>query len=324
MGSASMRARAFDFTSRVERELTPGQAADARAAGDYVWLDLGRPPELGGALRALGLDDLDDGARAARPSPADAAVVPFAGGGLRFSVAAPGFSDDRLVLTPVVFVLSEGVCITSHDGPVGFLDDVWEACGDDFRAFARTPGFLLYEFWDHLIAAHRRAAEALGDRVRLAQDEAFAATGDSIFAHVAALSRELLTLRRAMVAARETLAVLATRRSAVVPKTTRPYLRVLAASLDRLVADLAVEREILAETLNLYIGLVGHRTNQVVNRLTVVSFVFLPLTFLCGVYGMNFEVLPELRWRYGYLGFWAISAVTASALLIVMKRRRWF
>ncbi len=61
-----------------------------------------------------------------------------------------------------------------------------------------------------------------------------------------------------------------------------------------------------------------------VNRLTVVSFVFLPLTFLCGVYGMNFEVLPELRWRYGYLGFWAVSSVTATALLIVMKRRRWY
>ena len=84
------------------------------------------------------------------------------------------------------------------------------------------------------------------------------------------------------------------------------------------------EREILAETLNLYIGMVGHRTNQVVNRLTVVSFVFLPLTFLCGVYGMNFEVLPELKWRYGYMLFWVVSTIIVAALLTYMRKRRWW
>ena len=135
---------------------------------------------------------------------------------------------------------------------------------------------------------------------------------------------DLLTLRRTMVAAREVLSELATRRSPVVAASTMPFLQTLVAALDRLVADLAVEREILAETLNLYIGLVGHRTNQVVNRLTILSFVFLPLTFLCGVYGMNFRVLPELEWRYGYLTFWIVAALIVATTLTYMRRRGWW
>ena len=103
-----------------------------------------------------------------------------------------------------------------------------------------------------------------------------------------------------------------------------PYLQALVGSIDGLVADLAVDREILAETLNLYIGLVGHRTNQVVNRLTVVSFVFLPLTFLCGVYGMNFRHLPELEWEYGYAAFWVTTVTLAGAGLYLMRRRGWW
>jgi magnesium transporter len=69
-------------------------------------------------------------------------------------------------------------------------------------------------------------------------------------------------------------------------------------------------------------SLVSHRTNEVMKRLTVVSVVFLPLTFLCGVYGMNFERLPELQWRFGYLYFWALVAAIVLGLLALMRRSK--
>ena len=69
-------------------------------------------------------------------------------------------------------------------------------------------------------------------------------------------------------------------------------------------------------------SLVGHRTNEVMERLTVVSVVFLPLTFLCGVYGMNFDILPELHWRFGYLFFWAVAAAIVITLLGLMRRAK--
>ena len=69
-------------------------------------------------------------------------------------------------------------------------------------------------------------------------------------------------------------------------------------------------------------SMVGHRTNQVMKKLTVVSVVFLPLTFLVGVYGMNFEILPELQWRYGYLYFWGLVVAGVTTLLCMLRRSR--
>jgi magnesium transporter len=94
-------------------------------------------------------------------------------------------------------------------------------------------------------------------------------------------------------------------------------------TLERLGNDLCTEREILAEALNLYLSMVSHRTNRIVNRLTMLSAIFLPLTFLCGVYGMNFRVLPELEWEYGYLYFWGLATVITGGLLVSLKLKRW-
>jgi magnesium transporter len=320
-----MMAIEFDFDARTERAVPAAEARPAWGESKYVWFDLDAASDHDGAgalLRGLGLDAQDVASALDGGSERVASYRPLPGG-LQLVVAAPEAGPSTVSTSAVAMVLGEGFCATVRRGPVGFLADVWRGCPDDFRRFAQSPGFLLYEFWDHLVAAYRRAADSVSDRARRALDQAFVAS-DEIFATVAQLTRDLLTLRRAMVGAREVLGQLTTRRSAVVPASTLPFLRPLVGSLDRLVADLAVDREILVETLNLYIGLVGHRTNRVINRLTVVSSVFLPLTFLCGVYGMNFHYLPELEWRYGYPLFWILSSLIVTVSLAVMKWRRWW
>jgi magnesium transporter len=147
--------------------------------------------------------------------------------------------------------------------------------------------------------------------------------GDEILIDVSELTRSLLDYRNAAVTARETIHELATRRSPYVSPSTQPFLDRQTVALERLAGDAATERTVLSETLALYMGIVSHRTNKVVNRLTVVSMVFLPLNFIAAVYGMNFEVMPELSWRYGYLAFWVVSSVVVATLLWNLRRRRW-
>jgi magnesium transporter len=69
-------------------------------------------------------------------------------------------------------------------------------------------------------------------------------------------------------------------------------------------------------------SLVAHKTNQIMSKLTVVSIIFLPLTFLCGVYGMNFEVIPELKWKYGYIYFWSSVGLLVLGLVWLMRRNK--
>jgi magnesium transporter len=103
---------------------------------------------------------------------------------------------------------------------------------------------------------------------------------------------------------------------------TQTLLGNLHSTIEHVLQDLLVDRDILSESLNLYMSLVSHRTNEVMKRLTVVSVVFLPLTFLCGVYGMNFDVLPELHWSHGYAFFWALAGGIVVLLLSLMRRSR--
>ncbi|MGY8961546.1 MAG: CorA family divalent cation transporter, partial [Alphaproteobacteria bacterium] len=137
------------------------------------------------------------------------------------------------------------------------------------------------------------------------------------------LTRSLLDYRNAVVTARETIYELATRRSPFVSESTQPFLDRQTDSLERLAVDAATERTVLSEVLNLYMGIVSHRTNRVVDRLTIVSLIFLPLNFLAAVYGMNFEIMPELQWQYGYFIFWGVACTLVASLIFVIKRRRW-
>jgi magnesium transporter len=91
-------------------------------------------------------------------------------------------------------------------------------------------------------------------------------------------------------------------------------------TIERVLQDVLVDRDILSDSLNNYMSMVAHRTNKVMGKLTVVSVIFLPLTFLCGVYGMNFEVLPELKLEWGYYGFWALAGVIVLGLIAFMRR----
>jgi len=122
----------------------------------------------------------------------------------------------------------------------------------------------------------------------------FGDVNDEIFKQVSALSRNILTFRKVLLASRELMHELASRRSPFISETTQPFLDLMAGTLERLGNDLATERDMLSETLNLYMGMTSHRTGHILKRLTMSSIIFLPLTFLCGVYGMNFQYMPEI------------------------------
>jgi magnesium transporter len=96
----------------------------------------------------------------------------------------------------------------------------------------------------------------------------------------------------------------------------------MAGSLERIIQDVLVDREILTQALNLQMSMLSHRTNKAMSRLAIVSTIFLPLTFLAGIYGMNFEIFPEIGWRYGYPLFWAECAVVVAVLLYLLRRAR--
>ncbi len=322
MTSTACTAVEFDFENRKERTIPVDDARAACDGGRSCWMDifLGDPKQTESLLTQMGVNLV-----------AIEAVLTEQMGGrcdvyedcLHVSVSAPLFENGDLKFAYVDIILGERYIITVRRARIEFVEQSRKNYQHFFQRFAQSLGFLLFEFWDQLVDSYRKALLKLEDEVEHVQANILGEVDDHIFARVAEVTHHLLLLRKSILADREVLEQLAMRKSTFVSSTTQPYLANMVGTLERLGSDLTVEREILAETLHLYLGIVSHRTNRVVNRLTIISAIFLPLTFLCGVYGMNFDYLPETKWPLGYLFFWLLAVGIASGLLLLFRLRRW-
>lgn len=241
---------------------------------------------------------------------------------LYFSVTEAIVKDGRLETAVADVVLGAKFLVTIHRQHVHFLDHLRRTYREDFRQFAKSPGFLLYEIGDHLVDGYRKSLKEFSSAVERVQKELFGEVDDEIFRKVSALANDVLSFRGVVHSARELLHQLAIRKSSFIPESTQPFLQIMADTLQRLSDDLLTERDTLMDTLNLYMGMVSHRTSRVMSRLTVISIIFLPLTFLCGVYGMNLKI-PETEWAYSYPVFWLVVLLIAGGLLVMMKRKKW-
>ena len=319
----------FDFEARRERTILLEDLGTACAQGRFCWADIdcsdaerleAEVAQVDACLKALGINDI-----------ACAEVLGADREGrydvyqdcLHFAVTEAKLVERRLVTSHVDVVLGALYLVTFRRHGADFVKQMRRTYREDFVKFARTPGFLLYEIGDHLVEMYRRTLRGFQESVEQVQLRLFTDVDDQIFRQVADLTQDILVFRKVVLASRELMHELATRRSPFVSETTQPFLENMDGTLERLGGDLTTEREVLNETLNLYMGMVSHRTNKVVNRLTVISAIFLPLSFLCGVYGVNLKGVPEFDWEFGYLFFWCLCALIAGTLLLVMRRRKW-
>lgn len=313
----------LDFDAKGDVAVPLEGVRASMEAGRFVWVDLDASDldEARRILASLGLlaDDAVDAAL--RPEPATL----YHRHDDYIHVVASGCRPrgDDLDLERLTIFLGERFLITIHRGPVEFLSAVRRDYHADFVRFAKSPSFLVYELWDHLVDNYLAIQKLMSDRVEQLQSALHSGNvDDQVFVRISQLGADLLNFRKILVPARALLTDLSTRRSLFISEVTQRFLGNMVGSVDHVLQDMLVDREILSESVNLYMSVVGHRTNQIMKKLTVVSVVFLPLTFLVGVYGMNFEVLPELKWRFGYLYFWALVAVIVGGVARVIRRGR--
>jgi magnesium transporter len=311
----------LDFQTKQESAGTLGGMKQAIGAGRFVWIDLDVSDTAAAhkLLTELGLceEEVIEMALREEPSTQYARYDKY----LHLIVAGVRQRGSEMDLERVSVVLAESFLITTHRGPVQFLNAVRRDYRSDFVRFAKSPSFLVYEIWDHLIDNYLGMQKLMGERVEHLQTELHSGNvDDAVFPRVSQMGADLLHFRKILLPTRAVLTDLSTRRSLFVSEATQRFLANMVGTVDHVLQDMLVDRDILAQSLDLYMSVVTHRTNQIMKRLTVVSVVFLPLTFLVGVYGMNFEVLPELRWRFGYVYFWGLVVATVALILHLMRR----
>jgi magnesium transporter len=184
--------------------------------------------------------------------------------------------------------------------------------------------YLLYALMDVIIDHYLLITERIGEKMDELEEEIVAERANqTTLATLYKLKRELAFIRRTVHPVREILNTLLREESDLIQHSTLPYLRDLADHINQIIETLDSYRELISGLMDVYYSIVSNRMNSVMKTLTIVSAIFIPLTFIAGIYGMNFENMPELRSPTGY--FWVLFAMTIIAIgeIIYFKRRGW-
>ena len=315
------RAVALDFDKKVDSEIDFREASREIEKGRFVWLDFDskQADAVQSVWREIGLVNESVLRHVLKDLPASYHRHDDC---LHFSFRACQLQGIHFLERRFHVILGAGFLVTVHRGPNPILQKLVEQYRTDLREYAQTPSFFVYDIADFLITHYQSVQTEFEDQVELVQNALVSDVDESLFSRVSELGSDILKFRKVLLPARTTLTELATRKSPFVSDETQDFLSRMLGTLDRTLQDLLVARDILSESLDLHMSLVAHRTNRVVTRLTAVSVVFLPLTFLCGIYGMNFEFMPELAWPVGYALFWAVVILVTTLQLIFLRRKK--
>ncbi len=193
------------------------------------------------------------------------------------------------------------------------------------RGIVRTsgPDYLAYAILDGVVDSYFPICEGFGDRIETLEEEIIRQVDGDIVSRIHAVKSKLLILRKSVWPLREALHILVRDPIPLVSDDTRVYLRDCADHTFQIIDLVETYRELSSNLMDLYHSVVANRTNEVMQMLTVIATIFIPLTFIVGVYGMNFDSMPELRWKYGYAVVWGVMIAVAGGLLWFFQRKGW-
>jgi magnesium transporter len=213
--------------------------------------------------------------------------------------------------------------VSHHRGDMTAIDEVVAECARNARLIDRGAGFIAHAIMDHVVDYYVPVVDAFDRYVDEVETAVVEHPDPTVLQRIFRLKRSLQRLRRIAMHQREVLLRLSRGEFELIPERALPFYRDIHDHFVR-VSDLADGyRELLSGALDAYLSVVSNRMNEVMKTLTLVATVMLPLTFIAGVYGMNFEHMPELRWRYGYLAAWLVMGAVAVGMIVWFRRKRW-
>jgi magnesium transporter len=211
--------------------------------------------------------------------------------------------------------LSSSHVFTIHAEPSVAVESVWARLPHDTRILASGTDFLLYTVLDVLIDLHFPLIEQIEDRIEEIHDQVFSNPQQSILDELLHYKRDLSILRRNSQPQRELLNSISRSETRFIQPQHLIYFRDLYDHMYRINEWIDLERDQMSATMDAYLSVIAIRTNDIMKVLTIFSSILLPVNLVAGIYGMNFERMPELSWPFGYL--WALSLMALIAVIML-------
>jgi magnesium transporter len=320
-----MQARILDG-DKLRTTTNPAEIRAALAADQRIWIDLERQNADADALLAdtLKLHPLtieDIWAERSRPKIDDfdeyLYVIVHGIGAAR---------QDKLKTVEIDIVIGPNWLVT-HD-PAGLVsDDIGTELDHSARAMAKGIAWLAHAFLDRAVDQYMPVIDQLDAEVEQLEndvlDKAGTPRGRGVLLQILGFKRRLQELRRMSIHQREILLRLSRGELDEIPAEALPFFRDVYDHFLRINDVAEGYRDLVTSALDAYLSVQSNRMNEIMKTLTLMSTVMLPLTFIVGLYGMNFKHMPELEWAWGYPGALGLMVVVAGGILLWFRRRGW-
>jgi len=235
-----------------------------------------------------------------------------------------GSTETEISAEQVSIVLGKNYVLTFQERERDLFDPLRERIRTGKgRIRGLGSDYLAYALIDAIVDSYFVIIEKLGEGLEDLADEVVAGRGARTLATIHVLKRELIYIRKAVWPLREAISGLYRGGTPLITETSGHYLRDLYDHTIQIIDAIESYRDLLSGMLDIYLSSASNRLNQVMKVLTMIATVFIPLTFIAGVYGMNFKYMPELEWRWGYPLIWLVMLGLAVIMLILFRRKRW-
>jgi magnesium transporter len=239
--------------------------------------------------------------------------------GIRFDAPTEEFVTRELDI-----FLSPTYLVTHHKGPMRSITALRDQCGKGLQTgIPKGTAFLLHAILDQMFEHYFPSLDAIEDQIQMLQVECFERPSTETLEKVFALRRDVMMLRRITLPQREIMHRLARGDYPGINDKVALYFRDIYDNLYRIVDAAMQYQDLVQSTMDAYLSSVNNRLNETMKRLTVISALLMPLTVITGIYGMNFEFMPELHWRYGYVAVLAVMASLSAVLIYWFKKKQW-
>ncbi|WP_339752522.1 magnesium/cobalt transporter CorA [uncultured Winogradskyella sp.] len=233
--------------------------------------------------------------------------------------------DENIAIEQVSLVLGKNYVLTFQESE----GDVFDIVRDRIRlgkGRIRTlkSDYLLYTLIDAVVDHYFSIVEILGNKIEDLETDLFAGQAkENINVEVQQLKREILKVRRSIFPLREVINRIEKIEHPLIYKRTITYFRDVYDHLSQVSENIDIYREMIWSLMDMYMTTISNKMNEVMKVLTIIATIFIPLTFIAGIYGMNFDNIPELHFKYSYYVLWGIMILIFVAMLFYFKRKKW-
>ena len=187
----------------------------------------------------------------------------------------------------------------------------------------RGVDYLFYRLIDTIVDNYFFVIENISNAIEELEEEALNSPTEETLSKIQQLKKKLVNMRKSIYPLREVVLNLKNGESNLIRKETMRYLNDVYEHIIQLSDSIETHRDLLGSVMDLYLSGVSNKMNQVMKVLTIISTIFIPLTFIAGIYGMNFEYIPELKYRYAYHTTWGVMILVTIGMLIFFRRKKW-